>query len=427
MPVTFQLHHQPSRTAAAEPVVPRACPEASSGPAAGPQEEPVTTVRLTRRQQRRERASGVGASLRRVVGRMALGVIVLAGVSVAVSPDGVLPDAVTAMVGSCAEASAAGTVNVAIAVDPGVIPGAPRGPEVMCVTVGDGATGADVLVERARLLGRPPPRWAPSGLMCAIDGYPATGCGERVDGSYRYWSYHLGDEGSWSYARTGPAMRRATPARMEGWHFIAGANSPADPPPRVAASAAAVCPPSAPSPIVNAPAAPAPAPAPAPTGATPNPGSPPVGGSGPGVGGSGQSGATGAPSGSGGGAGGTGAAGSDDAQLERSRTNKARIDTALLDGTGTDGQSPSAGGTMDGDDTTADGGASSGASGGGGAGGAGDSDEAMAAGRGPAMALVRSASGDESAGVPLAVVLMVAAVAAVGIGATMRSRRRSHS
>ena len=29
-----------------------------------------------------------------------------------------------------------------------------------------------------------------SGLLCAIDGYPAGGCGDRTgQGGYHYWSY----------------------------------------------------------------------------------------------------------------------------------------------------------------------------------------------------------------------------------------------
>jgi hypothetical protein len=347
-----------------------------------------------------------------MVARVALGVIVLAGVSVAVSPDGfvsdsVVPDAVSGLFASCAEA-ATGTVNVAIAVDPGVVGGAPRGPETLCVTVPDGATGADVLVERARLLGRPPPRWAPSGLMCAIDGYPATGCGERVDGAYRYWSYHLGDEGSWSFARTGPAMRRATPARMEGWHFIAGANSPADPPPRVAPSSAAVCPPSAPPATVGTPTAP-----PAPVA----PGAGPTGGDSGAAGVSDQSGLAAAATGTAGGTPGNAGAGPGLGSGSGS-PGDATGDAA---GDAIDGATGDAAGDGDatGDGDTGAGSASEG--------GSADGDEAMAAGRGPAMALVGGTEPSGSSDMPVAVVLLVVVVAAVGVGATVRSRRRGLS
>lgn len=277
----------------------------------------------------------------------------------------------------------------------------------MCVTVPEGSTGADVLVERARLLGRAPPRWAPSGLMCALDGYPATGCGERVDGSFRYWSYHLGDGGSWSFARTGPALRRASATRMEGWHFIAGANSPADPPPRVSASAATVCPPAPPGTTV--------APAPQPSAPALSPGdaaaapmrdgvgtldgqTDPSGIAGPdGSAGGRPGGGSAAPGGSSGDAGSTGAGGPDSA-----------ADRDLGAGINAD------------DDTDAAEASARGVSGGADSG-------AMAPGRGPAMAMVRNSDPTADSGVPIAVVLMVVAVAVVGGGAAVRSRRRSHS
>jgi hypothetical protein len=143
----------------------------------------------------------------------------------------------------CAEAATMsdGTLRVPIVVDVGALGGA-SGAESTCVTVAAGATGADVLRERARVLGRPAPRWAQSGLLCAIDGVPVTGCGERVDGSYRYWAYYLGGGGSWSWASIGPAFRKASPDRLEGWHFVAGTGGPSDPPPRASADPAAVCP-----------------------------------------------------------------------------------------------------------------------------------------------------------------------------------------
>jgi hypothetical protein len=167
----------------------------------------------------------------------------------------------------CASA-ADGTQRIAVAVDFGTVPGSPGGAATMCVTVPAGATGADALVERARILGRPAPRYAPSGLLCAIDGFPASGCGERVNGAYRYWAYFLSDGGSWTYASTGPALRRANPDRTEGWHYVAGAGTPVDPSPGLAASAQATCPPA--PPVTTAPP-----PVPA------DPGAPGPGGSGP--------------------------------------------------------------------------------------------------------------------------------------------------
>lgn len=394
MPVVALLHHQPSRIAAAEPVVPRASPVASSGPAARSGEVLVITARSTRRQPRRLSAG-------RAAVRVLAVVMLVTGASVAVSPGGALPAVVTDVLGSCAEASA-GMVNVAIAVDPGVLPGSPRGPETLCVTVAEGATGADVLVERARLLGRPAPRWAPSGLMCAIDGYPASGCGERVDGSFRYWSYHLGDAGSWSFARTGPALRRASAERMEGWHFIAGANSPADPPPRVSASSSAVCPPAPPATTAPPAAPPAVPQQQAPTAIDAGVPNAPTG-----TGGTGNPGSTTRPDGSGGGNGNGGAgvlgAGRNG---DGSTTTGGSGDGQVGDASAGDGAAGSAG-----DDA---------------AGGDGDGD-AMAAGRGPAMAAARSSEPSATSGAPVAVVLMVVAVAALGIGGLVRSRRRSQT
>lgn len=194
---------------------------------------------------------------------------------------------------ACAAPASEGTIAVAVAVDPGGVSGMAGGPETMCVTVPVGASGADVLAARARALGRPVPRYNSAGLLCAIDGQPATGCGERVDGAYRYWAYFLGT-GGWTYAGTGPALRRASATQLEGWRFVAGAGNATDPPPRTTATPSAVCPPPAP------PTTAAVAPAPTPTSAAPLPG--PADGSGmggPGTRGDATVGGAGATAGSG--------------------------------------------------------------------------------------------------------------------------------
>jgi len=36
---------------------------------------------------------------------------------------------------------------------------------------------------------------------------------------YRYWSYWLAEEGSWSYANVGPAFRVPADGTVEGWRF----------------------------------------------------------------------------------------------------------------------------------------------------------------------------------------------------------------
>lgn len=169
------------------------------------------------------------------------------------SPLGVL-GGLLATPAACAAPASDGAIAVAVAVDPGEVTGMVGGPATMCVSVPAGASGADVLAARARALGRPMPRYNSAGLLCAIDGQPATGCGERVDGAYRYWAYFLGT-GGWTYAGTGPALRRASAAQLEGWRFVAGAGNATDPPPRTTASPSAVCPPPPPPTTVAPPPA----------------------------------------------------------------------------------------------------------------------------------------------------------------------------
>ena len=213
-------------------------------------------------------------------------VLAIVGLGVGLVPlPTTLPGGVTlggmAAPAACATPAVDGTISVAVAVDPGGVPGMAGGLETMCVTVPAGATGADVLAARARALGRPLPRYASSGLLCAIDGQPATGCGERVDGAYRYWAYFLGS-GSWTYAGTGPALRRASVGQLEGWRFVAGAGNATDPPPRTSASPASICvPPPAPPPATSPSPPTVPLPAPAPGG---GPGSDAPGAEAPGVG-----------------------------------------------------------------------------------------------------------------------------------------------
>jgi hypothetical protein len=216
------------------------------------------------------RASGTqraAATASRLMARLVVVLAVVAAVLVvpgALDPHGLaLPGAACAQAAPAAE----GTQRIAVAVDPGVLGG---GAGSICVEVPVGASGADVLVARAQALGRPVPRWASNGLLCALDGVPASGCGERIDGAYNYWAYFLGDGGSWSYAGTGPALRRATSARTEGWHFVAGAGNASDPPPRLSPAANAICPPPPPPPPVTSPP---PAAGPATPDAPRNPGS----------------------------------------------------------------------------------------------------------------------------------------------------------
>lgn len=162
----------------------------------------------------------------------------------------------------CAQA-AAGELRIGIVVDVGTEADAPGGSDVACVVVPAGSTSADVLVAWSASRGRPL-RYAPSGLLCGVGGYPATGCGEPSPEGYRYWSYWEGSAAGWSYSSGNPHVRPAREDRVEGWRFQAASGTGADDePPRGPSSA--VCPPVSPPPPTST-TAPAPSPA---GGATP--------------------------------------------------------------------------------------------------------------------------------------------------------------
>ncbi len=101
---------------------------------------------------------------------------------------------------------------------------------------------------RASMLGLAQPRFNASGLLCAIDGFPADGCGVQHDGKYAYWAYFHGTNGAWSYSNIGPGGTRVSSGVVEGWRWeTAGSGLPNDPPPRAAATNA-VCTPAPPPP-----------------------------------------------------------------------------------------------------------------------------------------------------------------------------------
>lgn len=174
--------------------------------------------------------------------------------------DGAVADAATVCGGSVGE----GQIRVVIVVDPG--PGGPGGPAATCLVVARGTTGAQLLAERSGALGVPRPRYADSGLLCGIDGHPATGCGERTASGYRYWAYFSGTSGSWVYGSGNPFIRRMADGDVEGWRFVDGAGTGQDPPPRLGPSG--LFPPLAPPPPTVL--APVPGPLPVP-GAAPAP------------------------------------------------------------------------------------------------------------------------------------------------------------
>jgi hypothetical protein len=150
----------------------------------------------------------------RVLAAMMVAAVVLLLPSVLGGAGGSLVEAAAGS--SCA--SAAGTVHVGLVIDFGTVdPAGAAKPMVrQCVTIADRGTGADALSA-----GGHTPRWNSSGLLCAIDGYPATGCGERTATGYRYWSYwHGGD--AWKYSSVGPDSFRPGEGGVEGWHFVDG-------------------------------------------------------------------------------------------------------------------------------------------------------------------------------------------------------------
>ena len=140
-------------------------------------------------------------------------------------------------------ACASGDVHVAVVVDNG----SSSAVSAVCVPGSSGDNGATILAARASMLGTPQPRYASSGLLCAIDGMPSTGCGVAHDGHYAYWSYWHGSGAKWSYSNVGPASGHVDPGTVEGWRWQPdGSALPTDPPPRAPADATAICPPTPP-------------------------------------------------------------------------------------------------------------------------------------------------------------------------------------
>jgi len=114
-----------------------------------------------------------------------------------------------------------------------------------CVPVASNAHDADAL---AGAVGGDNVAYASSGLLCAIDNYPANGvqnCGENVgSGDYDYWSYWHGTTGSWIYANDGPAEHSvSSPADdVEGWRFqLNEPDTQSDPAPDATPSYAQIC------------------------------------------------------------------------------------------------------------------------------------------------------------------------------------------
>jgi hypothetical protein len=134
-------------------------------------------------------------------------------------------------------------VYVAVVVDFGN--GSSMSTVTKCVPVASNAHDSDAL---AAAVGSANVAYAASGLLCAIDNYPANGvqnCGESAgSGDYDYWSYWHGSTGSWVYANDGPAEQLvSSPADdIEGWRFqLNEPDNSSDPAPAVTPSYSQIC------------------------------------------------------------------------------------------------------------------------------------------------------------------------------------------
>ncbi|MET7856470.1 SCO2322 family protein [Streptomyces sp. NPDC005318] len=84
----------------------------------------------------------------------------------------------------CADTPAQdGTKRVALVIDPGTAADAPDGEtppalRTACARVAEDASTAEALASVAK-----PLRYDSNALLCAISGYPASGCGEQISGS----------------------------------------------------------------------------------------------------------------------------------------------------------------------------------------------------------------------------------------------------
>jgi len=160
-----------------------------------------------------------------------LALVVVLAVS-AVAPGSWLAGGVGCAAGAVAHAGLVvdfGTVtNVAGAPSPAV--------QSSCLALtGSNELGSDLLKAAGHTM-----RWQ-GGLLCAIDGYPATGCGVGTSKGYQYWSYWHGGSGGWTYSSVGPTSYRASSGTVDGWRFVEGADSDSEGRPRTAP--AGPCPP----------------------------------------------------------------------------------------------------------------------------------------------------------------------------------------
>jgi hypothetical protein len=151
---------------------------------------------------------------------------------------------------TCAAAVANGDVTVAFVIDFSGAPGAPgNGIIEACVAVPSGDNDSEALLALAGDAGFAVPRYSSSGLLCAIGGIPARGCGQPVKGGYDYWAYWQGSPSGWTYANTGPAENQVSSSVVQGWRWEnPGAANPTDPKPRGPTTPGPICHPGPPPP-----------------------------------------------------------------------------------------------------------------------------------------------------------------------------------
>ncbi len=277
----------------------------------------------------------------------------------------------------------AGQVAVAVVVDD------ERQVSNRCVVVPDRTDGYQVLRAAGHQLR------IESGFLCAIDGFPATGCANRPGFDGSYWRYfHASPGGSWAYSNVGGGgYRMPDRCAVEGWRWASAGSTNTPPsiaPPQVRCDLPT--PTTSPPPVTAAPVAPPATQAPGGPGVLPSGGPPsdPSDGAAP-------------PSGDEGGAAPSEQPGpSDPADPAAEGVGEAAVEGA------TDGRSDEQSEDSRGDDP--DGADADGA----GAGGDRGSDE---------RAL--DASSSEGAGSPVGVVLAAVLVALLGGSAWWRARRRN--
>lgn len=154
--------------------------------------------------------------------------------SVVVSVSVLVSFAGTASAASCSGPISDGEIRVVLVVDSSDLGGSSS---ATCLVVPAGTTGSQLLARRGNELGIGSPRYGSSGLLCAIDGLPATGCGDRNSGGYGYWAYFFDGGGNWSYGSNNPFSKRLTDGAIEGWRFVTGGcGCGQDPSPRIGPS-----------------------------------------------------------------------------------------------------------------------------------------------------------------------------------------------